>query len=42
MPPSQNRTAFVTGGTGFVGLNLAKELMIGAGMLPPCTGPRPT
>jgi dihydroflavonol-4-reductase len=28
MPPSENRTAFVTGGTGFVGLNLVKELMI--------------
>ncbi len=28
MPPSPVRTAFVTGGTGFVGLNLVKELMI--------------
>jgi dihydroflavonol-4-reductase len=28
MPPSPARTAFVTGGTGFVGLNLVKELMI--------------
>jgi dihydroflavonol-4-reductase len=28
MPPSSGRTAFVTGGTGFVGLNLVKELMI--------------
>jgi dihydroflavonol-4-reductase len=28
MPPSGTRTAFVTGGTGFVGLNLVKELMI--------------
>jgi dihydroflavonol-4-reductase len=28
MPPSGQRTAFVTGGTGFVGLNLVKELMI--------------
>jgi dihydroflavonol-4-reductase len=28
MPPSLPRTAFVTGGTGFVGLNLVKELMI--------------
>ncbi len=28
MPPSAGRTAFVTGGTGFVGLNLVKELMI--------------
>jgi dihydroflavonol-4-reductase len=28
MPPSRLRTAFVTGGTGFVGLNLVKELMI--------------
>jgi dihydroflavonol-4-reductase len=28
MPPSRPRTAFVTGGTGFVGLNLVKELMI--------------
>ena len=28
MPPSAQRTAFVTGGTGFVGLNLVKELMI--------------
>jgi nucleoside-diphosphate-sugar epimerase len=28
MPPSVQRTAFVTGGTGFVGLNLVKELMI--------------
>ena len=28
MPPSWERTAFVTGGTGFVGLNLVKELMI--------------
>jgi dihydroflavonol-4-reductase len=28
MPPSAARTAFVTGGTGFVGLNLVKELMI--------------
>jgi dihydroflavonol-4-reductase len=28
MPPSDTRTAFVTGGTGFVGLNLVKELMI--------------
>jgi nucleoside-diphosphate-sugar epimerase len=27
MPPSVRRTAFVTGGTGFVGLNLIKELM---------------
>jgi len=27
MPPSARRTAFVTGGTGFVGLNLIKELM---------------
>jgi dihydroflavonol-4-reductase len=27
MPPSARRTAFVTGGTGFVGLNLVKELM---------------
>src|ERR1700722_13870863 len=29
MPPSSSRAAFVTGGTGFVGLNLVKELMIG-------------
>jgi dihydroflavonol-4-reductase len=28
MPPSVSRGAFVTGGTGFVGLNLVKELMI--------------
>src|SRR6202041_3432621 len=28
MPPSPSRAAFVTGGTGFVGLNLVKELMI--------------
>lgn len=28
MPLSRERTAFVTGGTGFVGLNLVKELMI--------------
>jgi dihydroflavonol-4-reductase len=28
MPPSAARGAFVTGGTGFVGLNLVKELMI--------------
>jgi dihydroflavonol-4-reductase len=28
MPPSGSRAAFVTGGTGFVGLNLVKELMI--------------
>src|ERR1700689_2887833 len=28
MPPSSSRAAFVTGGTGFVGLNLVKELMI--------------
>ena len=28
MQPSSARTAFVTGGTGFVGLNLIKELMI--------------
>jgi dihydroflavonol-4-reductase len=28
MPPSAGRAAFVTGGTGFVGLNLVKELMI--------------
>jgi len=28
MPPSSSRGAFVTGGTGFVGLNLVKELMI--------------
>ena len=28
MQPSHERTAFVTGGTGFVGLNLVKELMI--------------
>jgi dihydroflavonol-4-reductase len=28
MPPSTPQTAFVTGGTGFVGLNLVKELMI--------------
>ena len=28
MPPSSGRIAFVTGGTGFVGLNLVKELMI--------------
>src|SRR3984885_12439707 len=28
MPPSSGRVAFVTGGTGFVGLNLVKELMI--------------
>jgi dihydroflavonol-4-reductase len=28
MPPRAERTAFVTGGTGFVGLNLVKELMI--------------
>jgi dihydroflavonol-4-reductase len=28
MPPSSSRAAFVTGGTGFVGLNVIKELMI--------------
>ena len=28
MPPSAGRGAFVTGGTGFVGLNMVKELMI--------------
>jgi len=28
MPPSSSRAAFVTGGTGFVGLNIVKELMI--------------
>jgi dihydroflavonol-4-reductase len=28
MPPNTARTTFVTGGTGFVGLNLIKELMI--------------
>jgi nucleoside-diphosphate-sugar epimerase len=28
MPPSSERAAFVTGGTGFVGLNMVKELMI--------------
>jgi nucleoside-diphosphate-sugar epimerase len=28
MPPSAGRAAFVTGGTGFVGLNMVKELMI--------------
>jgi dihydroflavonol-4-reductase len=28
MPPSVSRGAFVTGGTGFIGLNLVKELMI--------------
>jgi dihydroflavonol-4-reductase len=28
MPPSIPKSAFVTGGTGFVGLNLVKELMI--------------
>jgi len=28
MPPSSGRAAFVTGGTGFVGLNMVKELMI--------------
>jgi dihydroflavonol-4-reductase len=28
MPPSSARAAFVTGGTGFVGLNMVKELMI--------------
>lgn len=28
MPPKSGRAAFVTGGTGFVGLNLVKELMI--------------
>jgi dihydroflavonol-4-reductase len=28
MPPSSGRAAFVTGGTGFVGLNLVKELSI--------------
>lgn len=27
MPPSSSRAAFVTGGTGFVGLNLVKELL---------------
>ena len=27
MPPDSRRAAFVTGGTGFVGLNLVKELM---------------
>jgi dihydroflavonol-4-reductase len=28
MPPRSGRAAFVTGGTGFVGLNMVKELMI--------------
>jgi dihydroflavonol-4-reductase len=28
MPPNSSRAAFVTGGTGFVGLNLVKELMV--------------
>jgi dihydroflavonol-4-reductase len=28
MPPSSSRAAFVTGGTGFVGLNVIKELMV--------------
>jgi nucleoside-diphosphate-sugar epimerase len=28
MPPSSSRAAFVTGGSGFVGLNIVKELMI--------------
>jgi dihydroflavonol-4-reductase len=28
MPPNSARAAFVTGGTGFVGLNMVKELMI--------------
>src|SRR5580704_7851290 len=28
MPPKSERAAFVTGGTGFVGLNMVKELMI--------------